>query len=223
MLLQALETSKEEVILDLCSGGGGPAFSLQQVLRERSLPYRVCLSDKYPNTAVWNRLIRKSDGRIFAQTDPVDCLANGAALQAFRTLFTSAHHFAPAQASQVIAQSIRDENGIGIFEVTERNVLACIRILPIFLLTFLVVPFLRPFSLTHIFWTYVIPLVPISILWDGVVSNLRTYTPEELHTLAEAADAARGPGSIAITWSSGVIDSIFGTRVTYLIGTPVRN
>lgn len=222
LLFQALEGSNKFVILDLCSGGGGPAFSLQQVLQERGLSYRVCLSDKYPNKAVWARLINESGGKIFTYNEPLDCLVNGEAPKGFRTMFTAAHHFVPAEARQILAQAISSENGIGIFEVTERSITACLRTIPICLFMFLAVPFLRPFSMRHIFWTYIAPLAPFSVLWDGVVSNLRTYNPQELRTLAEDAVAGRQPGATAFSWDSGVINSHFGARITYLIGTPCR-
>ena len=43
----------------------------------------------------------------------------------------------------------------------------------------LATPFIRPFRWSRLFWTYVIPLVPLTCWWDGVVSQLRAYTPAE--------------------------------------------
>ena len=41
----------------------------------------------------------------------------------------------------------------------------------------LVTPLIRPFTLSRILWTYLLPLVPLTCWWDGIVSQLRAYTP----------------------------------------------
>jgi hypothetical protein len=63
-------------------------------------------------------------------------------------------------------------------------------------------PFIRPFTWRRLLWTYVVPVVPLVAMWDGLVSNLRTYSPVELSTLA---DALHGP---AYRWRSGRVPSI---------------
>ena len=35
----------------------------------------------------------------------------------------------------------------------------------------------------RIIFTYLIPIVPLFVLWDGVVSSLRTYSVEEMKEL----------------------------------------
>ncbi len=60
---------------------------------------------------------------------------------------------------------------------------------------------------------YVIPIVPLMALWDGVVSQLRAYTPQELDRLAAAAGAAD------YEWTTGKIGiRSLPARVTYLVG-----
>ena len=84
-------------------------------------------------------------------------------------------------------------------------------LVPIFVL--LSTAFMRPFKWSRVLWTYVVPLVPLTCLWDGVVSQLRAYTVSELRDMAAAA----GP----MTWR--VDDPRLyrtGARVTYLIGWP---
>lgn len=52
------------------------------------------------------------------------------------------------------------------------------------------------------------------MLWDGVVSVLRTYSVEEMEGLAAAAD----PDG-EYRWESGVLTGASG-KIQYLIGTP---
>ncbi|MDW3196440.1 MAG: hypothetical protein R8G66_28960 [Cytophagales bacterium] len=44
-------------------------------------------------------------------------------------------------------------------------------------------PFIRPFKFGRILFTYLIPIVPLFVLWDGVVSSLRTYSIKEMNEL----------------------------------------
>ena len=78
------------------------------------------------------------------------------------------------------------------------------------IMVLLMIPPVRPFNL---FFTYVVPLVPLMVRWDGVVSPLRTYDAHELRALATSvphSDRFRGDaGEVAL---NGPIP------VTYLIG-----
>ena len=49
----------------------------------------------------------------------------------------------------------------------------------------LITPFIRPFKFGRILFTYLIPIVPLFILWDGIVSSLRTYSIKEMNGLVK--------------------------------------
>jgi hypothetical protein len=132
-----------------------------------------------------------------------------------RTLFTSFHHLHPEEAREVLENAVDHAAGIGVFEYTERNWL--IWTLPVLLIPLFVwvcTPFIRPFSWRRLLWTYLLPVVPVVAMWDGLVSNLRTYSVTELGKLVEQI------GSQRFHWRIGRIRSIGPSRVTYLIGTP---
>jgi hypothetical protein len=42
---------------------------------------------------------------------------------------------------------------------------------------------MRPFRWSRLLLTYLIPIVPLVVLWDGIVSCCRTRTPQELLAL----------------------------------------
>ncbi len=44
----------------------------------------------------------------------------------------------------------------------------------------LMTPFIKPFKVDRIIFTYLIPILPLLTLWDGVISVLRTHTVAEL-------------------------------------------
>jgi hypothetical protein len=107
---------------------------------------------------------------------------------------------------------------IGIFEIPERSLRTLV---PMFFLVPLLVaittPFIRPFRWRRLLWTYLLPLVPLACWWDGIVSQLRAYSPRELQDLAEAVGAHTycwRAGQVAIVSSPGYL--------TYLIGYPAE-
>ena len=65
-------------------------------------------------------------------------------------------------------------------------------------LVFVMVPFVRPLKASRLGFTYLIPLIPLLYAWDGTVSALRAYTPEELVALARQA-----PGAAGYRWEAG--------------------
>jgi hypothetical protein len=48
------------------------------------------------------------------------------------------------------------------------------------LLVFLLTPLVRPVSWVQILFTYLVPILPVLIFWDGLISQLRTYSVQEL-------------------------------------------
>ena len=80
---------------------------------------------------------------------------------------------------------------------------------------FLFTPFIRPFKWSRLLFTYLIPIIPLYTMWDGVVSILRLHTPEQLGELANAADKEQ-----KYDWKHGKERTMFGVSIAYLIGVP---
>ena len=59
-------------------------------------------------------------------------------------------------------------------------------------------PLIRPLRWWRLALTYLVPILPLLILWDGVVSSLRTYAPADLEKLTT------GLGGDGYHWRSGV-------------------
>jgi hypothetical protein len=216
LLAEALKRSGATRIVDLCSGAGRPLLSLVPALRALDVDdLEVVLTDKYPNRAALDRGGHPETVVEYLQ-EPVDATDLPADLHGFRTLFTSFHHLRPDAARRVLANAVNDGEGIGIFEYTERNWLIWtfpILVIPIFV--WLCTPLIRPFNWGRLLWTYVVPVVPFVAMWDGFVSNLRTYSVRELHRLVGTT------GNRDYEWKIGRAPSIGASHVTYAIGTPI--
>ena len=103
-------------------------------------------------------------------------------------MFTAFHHFAPEAAREVLRDAVSQGTPIAVFEATKRNAICVLFTLLTPIITLLVMPRVRPFRWTNLLFTYLIPVVPLMVVWDGVVSCLRTYDVDELRALAQSAD-----------------------------------
>lgn len=213
MVRRVLAESGATRIVDLCSGGSGPLLLLVKDLAAEGRPVHATLTDLYPNAPAFAKIAAASDGLISFEPAPVDARAVPPALTGLRTIFNGFHHLKPDDAAAVLHAAAGARQPIGVFELSERS----LRTLPVVLtplFVWLVTPFIRPFLWRRLFWTYLLPMVPLTCLWDGVVSQLRAYTPDELRRLCE--------GSNPMRWEVGQVPFAKGRgRMTYLIGFPL--
>jgi hypothetical protein len=222
-LRNALRHAATNRVVDLCSGGGGPWRRLWREFDKNALA-EIWLTDKYPNIAAFERTTAAAGKRICFRCDSIDALKIPGDLQGFRTIFNSFHHFAPDDARAILQAAADSGEGIGIFETPGRHMITLLLILLIPLADLAVAPFARPFRWTRLLWTYLLPVVPLVLLLDGILSCLRVYSPAELSELTrhvrpraqEGAESGQG-----FEWNIGVEKSgPFWAPVTYLTGYP---
>lgn len=212
----AMEATGTANVVDLCSGGGGPWLTLAPELAKGG-PAQVELTDRYPNLEALARVRERSGGRIGFRTSPVDATDVPAELDGVRTMFNSFHHFPPELARAILADAIRKRRGIAIFEGVDR------RLVPILTMPFqlvavpLLTPLVRPFRWSRLFFTYAVPLIPLLVLFDGTMSMMRIYLPDELRELVQSL-----PGHDTFDWDIGVTRTTGPLGLTHLIGTPRR-
>jgi hypothetical protein len=218
ILASAFQRTDTRHVLDLCSGAAGPWLWLHPVLAERGVNVSVCLTDKYPNREALGQASRPTDQAITYHPQPVDATRVPRELPGFRTMFTAFHHFRPEQACAVLADAVQRGRAIAVFEATERSALALMLILLAPLMVLVMTPLIRPFRWSRLLWTYLIPLVPLITLFDGLVSCLRTYSVQELRDLTARLD----PNDYH--WDIGTVKGkMTPIPVTYLIGVPIEN
>ena len=202
-----MEATGEHRIIDLCSGGSGPLLGLVNDLALAGLDdVKATMTDLFPNVPAFAEIAAASNGRIEFEREPVDARDVPSRLNGVRTIFH------PADARAVLHAAAAARQPIAIFEVSERS----LRTLPVLLtplFVWLVTPFMRPFKWRRLFWTYLIPMVPFTCLWDGIVSQLRAYTVDELRAMTA--------GAAPMHWDIGQVPIAKGRgNLTYLIGAP---
>jgi len=221
LLIKAMQHARTTEIVDLCSGGSGPWVRLQDQFKQVGSNVTIKLTDKYPLPEAVQKWSQAARDGIEYLAEPVDALHVPDYLPGMRTLFEGFHHFQPAQARAILRDACEHKAAIGIFEATLKPALAPFLLLLAPFMTLLgylfATPFIKPRSLARFFWTYCIPIVPLATCWDGVVSLLRVYSPQELQALT-----AQIPTDHYI-WEIGQAST--GTPLfvfTYLIGYPAQ-
>lgn len=214
LLRKALEKERSSCVIDLCSGSGGAIERIAEELQKSGIFVTFVLTDLYPNIQSYGYLSQKTSSSVSYINQPVNATQVPKSLLGFRTLFSGIHHFQPAMIKDILCDAVKSKSGIAIFDGGDKSIWMIILILifhPIAILLFS--PFFRPFRWSRLVFTYVIPLIPLFTVWDGVMSILSLYSPVQLLRLAEKTDAG------AYKWQAGKVSNRFGLSITYLIGT----
>ncbi len=211
MIEEALSKTDSNQMIDLASGGGGGLLKLSEHLEQNNPELKIVLTDYYPNIAAFKATAAQS--KVFTYYEhSVDARDVPAELKGLRTQFLSLHHFKPEDAVKILQNAVDSGNPIALFETQERNFPSILAMIFSPVSVLLTTPFIRPFKLGRILFTYIIPVVPVFILWDGIVSALRTYSVKEMHELV-----SKVKGNEAYEWQIGKKKS-GPASVPYLIG-----
>jgi hypothetical protein len=217
ILRKVLDHAGATQVVDLCSGGSGPWTHLQADLATAGNPVRVIFTDRFPNHAALGEAVAAIDSEPAGyEQDSVDARAVPARLTGVRTLFTALHHFRPDDVARIMGDAFRRREGIAAFEVTQRRITEFLGTLVIVPLTVLATTPRQHPDLVRLLLTYLLPVIPIITTWDGLVSNLRTYSVEELRSLVADLDDPD------YAWEAGIMPRQgLQPPVTYLIGYPL--
>lgn len=123
---------------------------------------------------------------------------------------TSSSHFPKISPHSSKANEVR------IFELQARTLSSFITIFLLGPLFFLITPFYFWRSPGHLFFTYIIPIIPAVLVFDGYVSSLRTRSVDEVVALLRKDKEVRGwnilDGEEMHTWPMGKMTWIVGLK-----------
>ncbi|HEY6080437.1 MAG TPA: hypothetical protein VIW29_16600 [Polyangiaceae bacterium] len=215
-LAEALRVTGDARLIDLCSGGGGPALVIARDLAERlERPIALVLTDLYPTPSPLEH--GRSGLPAWVELEPrsVDVRAVPDDLVGFRLICNGFHHLKPEEAQACLKDAVEKQRGMAVVELAQRSPFSMLQIVLGVGWQLLITPFIKPFRWSRLVFTYAVPIVPACTLWDGIVSCLRVYDPDELRRLIS------GLPENNYDWSCGALSvPKLPMRLTYLIGVP---
>ncbi len=214
ILKKGVDASDTNQIIDLASGGGGGWLKLSEHISEEMPNVKVRLTDFYPNLVAFKRTQEKNSLVFTYEEKSVNALNVPKELKGLRTQFLSLHHFRPNDAQQIFQNAVDANSPIAIFEAQKRSVSDFFKFFfsPINIL--ISTPFIRPFKIGRIIFTYLIPLVSLFGWWDGLVSVLRTYSEKEIYGLI-----AKLENGDSFDWEVSFVKN-GPIKIYYVLGTP---
>jgi hypothetical protein len=210
---KGLDASSENKWLDCASGGGGGLLHLVEELKQTRPDLKVMLSDFYPNQKAFEKT-KALDPAVFDYVSKsVDaCNLPDELNKRFRTMFGSFHHFRPTDAKRILQNAVDHGAPIAIFEPVGRNFASWFSMLFVPLNVLILTPFIRPIRWSVLPFIYILPLIPLYILWDGIASILRTYSEKELKEMVRSLDKSE-----TYEWEIGKIQQ-GPSPIYYLLG-----
>jgi hypothetical protein len=220
VLDKSLQKNKKDKILDMCSGSGGPMLATQKILQEEYgyADLTLTLSDLYPNTIAAQKINQVEGNQVSYLTTPVDVTKVDTKQDALRTMICSLHHMKPATVEAILKDAQENNQPFCAYEISDNSapfILWWTAIPFSFIMVFFLTPLVRPMTWQQIVFTYLIPIIPLCIAWDGAVSNARTYTLSDLDEIL-----VKLPATTTYTWERATIAGKGGRKI-YLLGHPV--
>ena len=193
-LARCLEAAGTSQVLDLCAGAGGPAAVLSEAMARRGHDVHFLMSDLFPAISAWEAL-SAGNPRLGFVPEPVDATAISPALGAgrVRVIINALHHFPPEVAGKVLRGICQDAPGVFIAEGLVRNPLSFAALAPVGIAALLAAPLLSEDR--RVARALLSPLSLAASAWDGTVSSMRIYLPEDLREMVADLDGW--------TWTSG--------------------
>ncbi|KAH7157674.1 hypothetical protein B0J13DRAFT_176029 [Dactylonectria estremocensis] len=226
LIRQLGDALPEYTIIDFCAGGGGPTPSIERIvnghLRSRHLaPVRFVLTDLCPNINAWekvaakNPLITYERESVDASAAPKHLVRRDDGKKTLRLFNLAFHHFDDPLATAILRDTVETSQGFAIFELQDRSFSSVVTCLLLGIGILLAAPLFawKWRSPATLIFTYLIPILPFVLVFDGFISSLRTRTPEEVEMLLRScgADTSRWEmtsGSERHLWPCGYLNWI---------------
>ncbi len=156
---------KSNVMFDLCSGSGEPAVS---IFNKTSNFQQLKLSDKFPRSF-------QSTSKIIYIDESIDVNEYTFIPGETYTMFNAFHHFSDDEKQKIVLNCDKAKANLFIVEILEPTLFFFLKVFTLTTIGVLLFnPFVRPFSIKRLFFTYVLPINIITITIDGIISVLKS-------------------------------------------------
>ncbi|KAI1387706.1 uncharacterized protein F4822DRAFT_407344 [Hypoxylon trugodes] len=187
------------------------------------------LTDLHPHVESWAAASKQSEHLTYvnhpvdAANAPADLLQQyarkeGSKKGIFRLFNLAFHHFDDNLARAILKNTVETSEGFGIFELQDRTPTGLLTCFIFGFFIFLIAPLLYWWSPVRLFFVYIIPVVPFVLVFDGLISCLRTRTADEVEALLRTCGAPDAEnwevhsGKEQFLWPCGYLNWIVCTK-----------
>ncbi|PPD20322.1 MAG: hypothetical protein CTY22_04695 [Methylomonas sp.] len=179
---------KKQDLMECCSGSGDVLLMIDAELDESKFKnIRYILSDIRPNPEFCGRINLMPGDRFKYLNESVDIVSKHAEYSYPKIFINSFHHFSKEQVVGIFNANLGNNNEIIIMEYVRKSFLGFLSMVVGPLVVFLTLPFVV--RLKHLpvmaFFTYLLPIFPLMMLWDGIVSCLHEYSDKEIKQIID--------------------------------------
>lgn len=172
---QLLNENKINKIQDLCSGSGMPAVFMQHQLRG---DYKTILSDKFPELSFTDTeniiYLKKETDVLLLKPEHNTCY----------TMYNAFHHFTGSEQQHLLKNLQAANAPFIIAEILEPDFFTLTKIVfTTTIIQLLTAPFVKPFSLLRLLFTYIIPVNILTVTYDGVISVFKSKSVQQYQNL----------------------------------------
>jgi hypothetical protein len=189
------------------------------------------MTDLHPHLPSWTALSKRSENLTYIPT-PVDASAAPADLlslvpggggkqgknkkRVFRLFNLAFHHFDDPLAAAILKNTVETSDAFGVFELQDRTIGSFVTVTALGILLMGISWWAFWGDLGQLWWTYVLPVVPVVVVLDGYVSCARTRTGEVVRRLMPEGWEAEGwrlkSGEELHTWPCGKMSWVVGMK-----------
>ena len=153
-------------------------------------------------------LLDKKIERVFVNSDNFKTSEEGLYLSV-----NSFHQFTVDEAKDILEKVSKCKQAIVIVEGNNDSLWQVFGMTVIVPLTvFLTAPFVKPFRIERIIFTYLFPILPLVTFIDGFLALFKLYAPVDLDELTSSLE------TVGYHWKSGKLPNGRGGKIIYLIG-----
>lgn len=201
-------SSHPQFMQDLCSGSGIPAIYMQHHVK--NIP-QTMLSDKYSHKAF------RDDPQMIYIRQSTDAITLTPLPRICYTMYNAFHHFSREEQKELVRKMAESKNPFLFAEILQPGILTLIRIvLASTILQLLTAPFVKPFSLKRLCFTYIVPVNVLIVLIDGIISVFKSRSANYYRRAFK--DMANSEFEISVgqynSWKGGLI---------FIKGNPVNS
>lgn len=185
---QFIKQTKAKEIMECCSGAGEPLVLIDAQLDRKEVgELNYFLSDIRPNPEVTKRFNQSENTRFHYIDKSVDVTQDLAEFDCPKVFINSFHHFTPDQVQKIMGYSFEHKNEIIILEYVRKSVMGVLSMVMGPIVVLLTLPFVVKLKDLPVmaFFTYLLPIFPLMMLWDGVVSCMHEYSEHYLRGVAK--------------------------------------